>query len=85
MQATAHHQGKLDLRGATLSGGQAVINVLALMGGFDIRVPDTCRVVNETTPFMGGVADKTKAPAASDAPRLIVRGFVMMGGLDIKN
>ena len=77
--------GKLDLRNATFAGGEAIVNVFALMGGFDIRVPDTCRVVIEMIPFMGGVDDKTRTPASPSASRLIVRGFVMMGGVTIKN
>ena len=77
--------GKLDLRNATFAGGEAIVNVFALMGGFDIRVPDTCRVVIEMMPFMGGIDDKTRPPASPPASRLIVRGFVMMGGVTIKN
>ena len=77
--------GKLDLRDATFAGGEAIVNVFALMGGFDIRVPDTCRVVIEMMPFMGGIDDKTRTPASPSASRLIVRGFVMMGGVTIKN
>ena len=77
--------GKLDLRDATLAGGEAVINVLAVMGGFELVVPNTWNVVFEVTPFMGGIDDKRR-PAATDlsAPRLILRGFVMMGGVEIK-
>jgi hypothetical protein len=77
--------GKLDLRGATLAGGQAVVNVFAMMGGFEILVPDTWNVIVETTPLMGGVEFKAKTTADPSAPRLVIRGFVMMGGLDIKN
>jgi predicted membrane protein len=77
--------GKLDLRGATLAGGQAVVSVFALMGGFEIFVPDTWNVMIEVTPFMGGVDIKARTSADPSAPRLVVRGFVMMGGVDIKN
>jgi len=77
--------GKLDLRGATLARGQAVVSVFALMGGFEIFVPETWHVMIEVTPFMGGVDIKAKTSADPSAPRLVVRGFVMMGGVDIKN
>jgi len=76
--------GKLDFREAVPAGGQVVLNVFVLMGGFEIFVPDTWSLVIEATPFMGGVDDKTRTPANPSAPRLVLRGFVMMGGLDIK-
>jgi predicted membrane protein len=77
--------GKLDLRGATLAGGQAVVSVFAVMGGFEIFVPETWNVMIEVTPFMGGVDIKARTSTDLSAPRLVVRGFVMMGGVDIKN
>jgi len=51
-------------------------------------VPDGWTVVIEAVPFMGGVDDKTRPPKAAvdgAAPTLVVRGFVMMGGVEIKN
>ena len=77
--------GKLDLREATMADGQAVVNVFALMGGFEIIVPETWSVRVEVTPFMGGTEDKTRTSPGPSAPRLVVRGFVMMGGVEIKN
>ena len=77
--------GKLDLRDAKPLDGQAVINVFALMGGYEIFVPDTWHVVVEVTAFMGGVEDKTRPASDPAAPRLRLRGFVMMGGVEIRN
>jgi predicted membrane protein len=77
--------GKLDLRDTVPSGGQAVVNVFALMGGFEILVPETWNVSSEVTPFMGGIEDKARTSASPQAPRLIIRGFVMMGGITLKN
>ncbi len=77
--------GKLDLREATPAGGQAVLTVFALMGGFEIIVPETWSLSIEVMPFMGGIEDKTRTSANPSAPRLVLRGFVMMGGVDIKN
>lgn len=77
--------GKLDLRDAQMVNSRAVVNVFALMGGFEIIVPDTWAVDLQVTPFMGGYDDKTVPHAGPDAPRLTIQGFVMMGGLDIKN
>ena len=77
--------GKLDLREAAPAGGQAVVTVFALMGGFEIIVPETWSLSLEVMPFMGGIEDKTRTSANPSAPRLVLRGFVMMGGVDIKN
>ncbi len=80
--------GKVDLREAAPAGGKAVIDVFAVMGGFEILVPETWAVVVEVVPFMGGVDDKTrppKPPIEGASPTLVVRGFVMMGGVEIKN
>ena len=77
--------GKLDLRDAMPAGGQAVINIFAMMGGFEIVVPETWRVISEVTPVMGGIEDKSRSSANPNAPCLIIRGFMMMGGLTLKN
>ena len=77
--------GKLDLRDAGLAGGQAVVNVFAMMGGFEILVPDTWQVIVEATPIMGGTDIKARTSTNPTAPRLVIRGFVMMGGVDVKN
>lgn len=78
--------GKLDLREATLGEGEnAVIDVFALMGGFEILIPETWSVRTEVIPFMGGVDDKTRVNSTGAAPLVIIRGFVMWGGIDIKN
>lgn len=77
--------GKLDLREAAPAGGQAVVNVFALMGGFEILVPETWRVSAEVTPFMGGIEDKARTSTDPSAPHLIIRGFVVMGGVTLKN
>jgi len=77
--------GKLDLRDAIPAGGQAVINIFAMMGGFEILVPDGWRIISELTPFMGGIEDKSRTSTQPTAPCLVLRGFVMMGGVTVKN
>jgi predicted membrane protein len=77
--------GKLDLRDAVPAGGQAVINIFAMMGGFEIVVPETWRIIVEVTPLLGGIEDRSRASANAAAPSLVIRGFIMMGGLTLKN
>jgi hypothetical protein len=77
---------ELDLRQATLaSGEEAVVDLFAVMGGHQIRVPETWAVVTKAVPIMGGIDDRTRPPQTPDAPRLVLRGFIMMGGVEIKS
>jgi hypothetical protein len=74
----------IDLRDAAMEGSEATIDVSALMGGVTIRVPRKWKVVNRIVPVMGGVKDNTVSPG-DGGPRLVLRGVVLMGGLDIRN
>ena len=77
--------GKLDLREAKIAGPEAVVDLLAVMGGFEIVTPETWHVIVDVVPLMGGYEDKTRHPADPSAPRLRLRGFVMLGGLEVRN
>jgi hypothetical protein len=77
---------QLDLDNAKLADGRAVIDVFAVWGGIEIRVPDDWRVEIEATPVMAGIECTARlAPGVEPAGTLVVRGFVMMGGVEIKN
>jgi predicted membrane protein len=75
----------VDLRAAKIKGESAVIDLLVMMGGVDIRIPEDWTVTSEAVPIMGAVEDHTHAPAGEVRGRLVLRGFVMMGGVEIKN
>ncbi len=77
----------LDLRQTTVTPGEEpVIQVFMLMGGSTIRVPDGWQVDVRATPLMGGFKDRrTGARDVPGAPRLVIRGFIMWGGLDIRS
>jgi predicted membrane protein len=74
---------EIDLREASIKG-EAVIDIFALMGGVEMRVPEDWLVIIEGFPFMGGFEDKTRPPKES-TKRLVIKGTAMMGGLEIKN
>ena len=74
----------LDLTEADIAGERAVIHVFAMMGGLEIRVPEEWTVEVGVTSIMGGVEDKTRGPAAT-AKRLVLKGTVIMGGIEIRN
>jgi hypothetical protein len=80
--------GGLDLRNATMSGDEAVVNVNAVFGGFEIRAPETWLVEVHVAGIFGGHEDKTHQPDPRLVPkpkRLIVRGATIFGGLGVKN
>jgi hypothetical protein len=75
---------EIDLRQAAING-EAVIDVFAMWGGIEIRVPEDWTVVSKIVPLMGGVEDKTRPPQNATAHRLVLRGFAIMGGVEIRN
>lgn len=76
---------ELDLTGADLGPEEAVLDLLVLMGGIEIRVPRDWTIDARVTPFMGGMEDSADRTDADPAKRLVIKGFVMMGGIEIKN
>ena len=80
--------GSLDLRNATMSADEAVINVNAIFGGFEIRVPENWVLQLQVAGIFGGHEDKTHQPDPRLVPnpkRLTVRGSAIFGGLGLKN
>ncbi len=85
-EATAIMGGcELDLRRASIKEGEAVLNLVAIMGGVEISVPEDWRVVMQGVPILGGYEDKTRQPGPESTKRLVVRGYAVMGGVEIKN
>jgi predicted membrane protein len=97
MEVTAFLGGAhIDLRRAIVpSGGEAVLDMFIVIGGCELVVPPEWIVSAPVVAVMGGVDDKRIVPAPSvieDAasraaapPRLVIRGFVMMGGITIRS
>jgi len=80
--------GGLDLRYATMSADEAVVNVNAVFGGFEIRAPETWLVQVQVSGIFGGHEDKTHQPDPRLVPnpkKLIIRGATIFGGLGVKN
>ena len=75
----------IDLRPAKMAGQSAVIELFIMMGGVDLRIPENWTVSVEAMPVMGAVEDRTRPPAGEVKGRLVLKGFVMMGGVEVKN
>ncbi len=76
---------ELDLRDASISADQAVVDAFAFWGGIEIKVPEDWSVACTAVPVLGGVEDKTRLPAADVSKRLLVKGMAIMGGIEITN
>jgi predicted membrane protein len=74
---------ELDLRGSSIQG-EAVINVFAAMGGISLKVPTDWTVIMHGTPIMGGFDEKTVTPP-DGSKRLIIKGYAVMGGVEVRN
>jgi hypothetical protein len=75
----------IDLRQANiLEGETAVLDVLALMGGVEVRVPEDCTVETRGMAVLGGFEDKTRRPL-DDRRKLVVTGLAVLGGVEVKN
>ena len=75
---------QIDLTNATIDG-EAVIDVFAMWGGIELKVPEDWSISGRVTPILGGYEDKTHPPRDGATQRLVIRGLVIMGGIEIKN
>jgi predicted membrane protein len=73
----------LDLRSASIES-EAVITVFAAMGGISLKVPPDWTVILQGMPIMGGFDEKTIEPKDS-GKRLVIKGYAIMGGVEVRN
>jgi len=74
----------VDLRDADIEGSEATINVNCFMGGGVIRVPETWAVSMRVAAFMGGHSLKARE-GPQPTKTLVVKGFAIMGGVEVRN
>jgi predicted membrane protein len=85
-EATAIMGGcEIDLRKASIKEGEAVLDLTAIMGGIEIWVPEDWKVTLSGVPLLGGFEDKTHPTGVESNKSLIVKGYAIMGGVEIKN
>ncbi|HEX8613773.1 MAG TPA: DUF5668 domain-containing protein [Telluria sp.] len=73
----------LDLRESSIVG-DAELNVFAVMGGITIKCPPDWTIILKGVPVLGGFEEKT-APAPDASKRLTIRGYAIMGGVEVRN
>lgn len=78
---------EIDLTNCCLSKEHKVIEVFVLFGGVSLKVPREWNVRSECTAIMGGIDDsinEMRDVYVDPAAELIIKGVVLMGGLEIK-
>lgn len=75
----------LDLRQAKMTPEGAVLDTFAFWGGIEVKVPESWQVRGEVIPLMGGFEDKTRPKAGAVEGTLVIRGFAIMGGVEVSN
>jgi hypothetical protein len=76
----------LDLRQATFSAREVTLTVNAFMGGADIVVNPSTRVVMHGTGIMGGYSgprSDSDLQLTADSPTVHIRGVAIMGGVTV--
>ncbi len=78
----------LHFRGSSLAPGKNILHTTCIFGGCDVYVPDDWSVQLEATQVFGEASDKrfrnTVKPAEDPDKTLIIKGFMLFGGLDVK-
>jgi predicted membrane protein len=79
---------EIDLRQAGIEGDSATIDATSIMGGGEIKVPDTWRISMDGIGLFGAYVDETHQIPPVDGTsqkHLIVKGIAFMGGVVVKN
>lgn len=77
---------EIDLSQADING-PVILELNAIMGGVDLKIPAHWNVKSEMTAVFGGVEDKRHINPNQIQPNktLIIRGVALFGGVDIKS
>jgi predicted membrane protein len=76
---------EIDLRDSRMASTVAVIDVSVMIGSIELRIPRHWTVESRVSAMLGSFEDHTDTPIASSANRLVVRGSVFMGAVEIRN
>lgn len=76
---------KIDLRDTRMEGDRAILDVFAFWGGIEIHVPPDWVVTSKVTTIIGGFVDGRRPSKVVPSKTLIIRGFNLMSGIEVKN
>lgn len=76
---------KLDLRDTRMDGDTATLDAFAFWGGIEILVPPDWIVTSKVTTIAGGFVDSRRPSKVIPTKTLIIRGFNLMSGIEVKS
>jgi len=75
----------LDFSQVRLAEGKASLELTAILGGIDVRVPRHIRVELDGSPVLGAIEDKhLYTPVSGGDQTLYIRATAILGGIEIK-
>lgn len=79
---------EIDFREASIVGDAAIVEINAVFGGAEVRIPMNWSAVVQAAGVFGGVTDNSIQPNLATTPnfkRLYLKGAAVFGGINIKN
>lgn len=76
---------ELDVSEAIFEATELQLTVNCLFGGVELTVPEGTEVISRVAAVFGGADVHRLAPPQPGMPRIVVTGFVLFGGLDVRN
>ena len=76
--------GEIDLRDARFEDREVNINIVAIMGGCEITVPEDANVRVTGVGIMGAFEHSEPGGGSPDGPVITISGVAFMGGVDVK-
>ena len=76
--------GEIDLREARFEDRDVTINVIAVLGGCEVTVPEDANVRVTGIGIMGAFEHSEPGEGTPDGPVITISGLAFMGGIDVK-
>jgi hypothetical protein len=76
--------GEIDLREARFEDREVSINIISIMGGCEITVPEDANVRVTGVGIMGAFEHSEPGPGTPDGPVITISGVAFMSGVDVK-
>lgn len=76
---------KLDLRDTAMHGDTTTLDIFAFWGGIEILVPPDWIISSRVTPIIGGFVDNRRPSKVVPTKTLIIQGFNLMSGVEVKS
>jgi predicted membrane protein len=77
---------EIDLSQVILDPNGATLELTAIMGGIEVRIPQNCKLEISTLPLLGACEDHTNSSNPTDfsVPLLKIQCTAIMGGVELK-